>query len=95
MTPDTCGDGGTNHVSAFWLTPRGVLDIPFFNLTSILSKTLQLVGQKLLFHATQQLPVLASLPDTVPVEIIRSLYTRPFVQALQMVSGPLCRRCKW
>ena len=47
---------------------------------------LQLVGQKLLFHATQQLPVLACLPHQVKDSIIQALYTRPFVQAIRMVS---------
>ena len=47
--------------------------------------SLQLVGQKLLYHASQQLPVLASLPDAVKDDVIEALYTRPFVQAIQMV----------
>jgi len=46
---------------------------------------MQLIGQTLLYQASQQLPVLASLPDTVKDDVIQELYTKPFVQAINMV----------
>lgn len=47
---------------------------------------LQMVGQKLLYHAAVQLPVLATLPDAIQPAIIRGLYTLPFARAVSMVS---------
>eukprot|EP00878_Enallax_costatus_P024336 GHUV01025969.1.p1 GENE.GHUV01025969.1~~GHUV01025969.1.p1 ORF type:complete len:841 (+),score=309.56 GHUV01025969.1:338-2860(+) len=45
---------------------------------------LQLVGQKLLGQAAVAMPVLLSLPDTPPDWILRSLFTKPFAEALRL-----------
>lgn len=46
---------------------------------------LQMVGQKVLFHATQQLPVLSSLPEDLPEAVLQALFTQPFAEAVEMV----------
>lgn len=45
-----------------------------------------MVGQKLLFHATQQLPVLFSLPEDLPDALLRAMYSQPFAEAVEVVS---------
>ncbi|GAX76203.1 hypothetical protein CEUSTIGMA_g3647.t1 [Chlamydomonas eustigma] len=51
---------------------------------------LQLMGQRLLYHATLQLPVLASLPDEVHESVLQALYTRPFVHAIRSAFHAVC-----
>lgn len=54
---------------------------------SVLPHTyLQMVGQKLLFHAQRQLPALTALPTQLPDEVFMALYVRPFAQAVMLVS---------
>ncbi|KAG2493926.1 hypothetical protein HYH03_007858 [Edaphochlamys debaryana] len=45
---------------------------------------LQMVGQKLLYHATLQVPCLLQLPERIPEWVLRSLYARPFAEAVRL-----------
>ncbi|KAG1657376.1 hypothetical protein FOA52_007575 [Chlamydomonas sp. UWO 241] len=51
---------------------------------------LQLVGQKILYHAAIQLPVLASLPEEIDPRVVCALYTQPFIQAVNMALSMVC-----
>lgn len=45
---------------------------------------LQMVGQKLLYHAATQLPALNSLPTRMSPWVLASLYVQPFAAALSL-----------
>ena len=45
---------------------------------------LQMVAQKLLYHAVRQLPQMLQLPQRMPSYVMASLYTRPFGEAVKL-----------
>ncbi|KXZ55097.1 hypothetical protein GPECTOR_3g251 [Gonium pectorale] len=49
----------------------------------------QMVGQKLLYHAAQQLPAVLSLPERPPHWLLGALYVRPFAEALRQAVSAL------
>ncbi|MEW5312515.1 MAG: hypothetical protein WDW38_004145 [Sanguina aurantia] len=71
---DTRRMQGTHHLLELAENSRALLPRTF----------LQMVGQKVLFHATQQLPVLSSLPEDLPEAVLQALFTQPFAEAVEM-----------
>jgi hypothetical protein len=93
-----CLAGDTPHMTCRWSgrwlgsTQQGTNHrvLPFNPLCLTGGKlhiNLQMVGQKLLFHAANQFPALLALPSAIPSYVIFSLYTRPFAEALRLVSS--------